>query len=220
MDVAVFWLVIVGPLLVGVAATIWFGNGGRTLALWIGFTGIVLLILAPVLQLQKFVNEAVLPPSVSHVSGIVSHPAASPHQTDLTAMRRVDLDRYPRKTCFDYSTNDGLVNVALNTITFEIRFSKASSDRIYVYKDGTNLRAIANLRGVKPDDTADFSAFDSSSRVYTVPLGGYFIAQNDNGYFLLARILSIKDDTRGDSSDEVCFAYQIDTSKIGRFKAL
>lgn len=132
----------------------------------------------------------------------------------------IDLNQYSRKTCFDYSTNDGLVNVVLNAITFEIRFSKASNESIHVYKDGTNLRAIADLRGVNPGDNIDFSAFDSSSRAYTVALGGYFVAQNVDGYFLLARILSIKDDTRGDTNDEVCFAYSIDASKSGRFKAL
>jgi hypothetical protein len=146
-------------------------------------------------------------------------PPATP-QPQIRANPGIDLNQYPRKTCFDYSTNDGLVKLALNAITFEIRFNKASNESIHVYKDGTNLRALARLREMNPGDDIDFYAFDSSSRVYTVSLGGYFIAQNVDGYFLLARILSIKDDTRGDTSDEVCFAYSIDTSKSGRFKAL
>jgi hypothetical protein len=145
---------------------------------------------------------------------------ASPQVQIRPTNQIIDLSKYSPKTCFDYSTNDGLVKLVLNTITFEIRFSKASDKAIHVYKDGTNLRAIANLKGVNPGDDVDFAAFDSSSRVYTVPLGGYFIAQNVEGYFLLARILSIKDDTRGDANDEVCFAYRIDSAKGGRFKAI
>jgi hypothetical protein len=130
----------------------------------------------------------------------------------------IDLNQYSRKTCFDYSTNDGVVKVGLNAITFEIRFGKRGTDSIYVYKDSTNLRAIADLKGVNPGEDVNFAAFDSSSRDYTVSLGGYFIAQNLDGYFLLARVLSIKDDTRGDANDEVCFAYSIDASKSGKFR--
>jgi hypothetical protein len=127
-------------------------------------------------------------------------PPATP-QPQIRANPGIDLNQYPRKTCFDYSTNDGLVKLALNAITFEIRFDKSSNESIHVYRDGTNLRSIARLREMNPGDDIDFYAFDSSSRAYTVLLGGYFIAQNVDGYFLLARILSIKDDTRGDTSD-------------------
>ena len=54
MDVAVSWLVIIGPLLIGLASTIWYGSG-RTPALWIGFTGAVLLFLAGALQCQQWI---------------------------------------------------------------------------------------------------------------------------------------------------------------------
>ncbi|MDQ6869933.1 MAG: hypothetical protein M3178_16830 [Pseudomonadota bacterium] len=57
MDFAVFWLVIIGPLLFGLAGSIWYG-GSKTLALWIGFAGAVLLILAGALQLQQFIWKA------------------------------------------------------------------------------------------------------------------------------------------------------------------
>ena len=52
MDIAVFWLVIIGPILIGLAGCIWYGNE-RTPALWVGFAGIVLLMLAGALQLQE-----------------------------------------------------------------------------------------------------------------------------------------------------------------------
>lgn len=52
MDFAVFWLVIIGPILIGLAGCIWYG-GGKTPALWVGFAGSVLLLLAGALQLQQ-----------------------------------------------------------------------------------------------------------------------------------------------------------------------
>ncbi len=52
MDFAVSWLVIIGPILIGVAGVIWYGSG-PTPALWVGFAGTILLILAGTLQLQQ-----------------------------------------------------------------------------------------------------------------------------------------------------------------------
>lgn len=52
MEFAVFWLVIIGPILIGVAVGIWYGSG-KTPALWVGFAGTVLLMLAGALQLQQ-----------------------------------------------------------------------------------------------------------------------------------------------------------------------
>src|ERR1700757_116255 len=51
METAVFWLVIVGPILIGVAGAAWYG-GRQTLALWMGFVGTVFLLLAGALQSQ------------------------------------------------------------------------------------------------------------------------------------------------------------------------
>ena len=54
MDAAFLWLAIIGPTLIGLAAAIWFGDS-KTLGLWTGFAGVVLLVLAGALQLQKFI---------------------------------------------------------------------------------------------------------------------------------------------------------------------
>lgn len=50
MDFAIAWLVIIGPILIGLAGGIWYGSG-RTPALWVGFAGIVMLMIAGALQL-------------------------------------------------------------------------------------------------------------------------------------------------------------------------
>ncbi len=54
MEVAVFWLVIIGPLLIGLSAPIWYA-GSRTPALWVCFAGLALLMLAAALQFQQFI---------------------------------------------------------------------------------------------------------------------------------------------------------------------
>ena len=65
MDFAVFWLVIIGPILISLAVGIWFG-GIKTLALWTGFSGAVLLMLAATLQLQQFVWKPSVPAARDH----------------------------------------------------------------------------------------------------------------------------------------------------------
>lgn len=62
MKVAASWLVVIGPILIGLAGCIWYGDG-KTPALWVGFTGIVLLLLAAVLQWQQAIwkSEAAKP---------------------------------------------------------------------------------------------------------------------------------------------------------------
>ncbi len=57
MNSAVFWLVIIGPVLIGLAAAIWYGES-KTFGLWTGFAGIVLLILAAAIQLQQSIWNA------------------------------------------------------------------------------------------------------------------------------------------------------------------
>jgi hypothetical protein len=53
IDTAFNWLMVVGPLLVTAGLSIWgFSDGNRSLALWLGFGGGVLLMLAGALQLQ------------------------------------------------------------------------------------------------------------------------------------------------------------------------
>jgi hypothetical protein len=64
MNSAVFWLVIIGPILIGLAAAIWYGES-KTFGLWTGFAGIVLLILAAAIQLQLSIWNAESAPSAA-----------------------------------------------------------------------------------------------------------------------------------------------------------
>lgn len=57
MVAAVFWLVIIGPILIGLAAPIWYGSS-KTFGLWTGFAGTVLLLLAGSLQWQQAIWQS------------------------------------------------------------------------------------------------------------------------------------------------------------------
>jgi hypothetical protein len=51
-------------------------------------------------------------------------------------------------------------------------------------------------------------------------LGELFMARNENGYFMQGRILTIKDDRRGDDADGVCVQFQIGINGKVEFQAL
>jgi hypothetical protein len=55
LDLAITWLPLIGTLVVGSGVTIWFGLGSKSLAIWAGFAGLVILALGFCLNLQKVV---------------------------------------------------------------------------------------------------------------------------------------------------------------------
>ena len=53
MDLAIFWLPIIGSILLGgLAGTVWYG-GNKTFGLWLAFAGLICLGLVVVLQIQQ-----------------------------------------------------------------------------------------------------------------------------------------------------------------------
>ena len=57
MEVAVVWLLVVAPLLIGVGATIWWGNGNKIVALWTVVAGVIALVIAGGLQIQNIISS-------------------------------------------------------------------------------------------------------------------------------------------------------------------
>ncbi len=59
MDFAILWLPVLGALLIGAGLAIWgFTDGNRTIALWIGFWGALLILVAMTLYLQQGISNS------------------------------------------------------------------------------------------------------------------------------------------------------------------
>ena len=119
---------------------------------------------------------------------------------------------------FDYSNNNGAYAIGQGELMFETKWSKASNTSIHLYNDPASILAIAVVK-----DTAEISKiidarmYDNSSRARTVHINQIAVLQNKNGFYAAVKVLSIKDDTRGDSNDEITFEYRIQTNGSPNF---
>lgn len=107
---------------------------------------------------------------------------------------------------FDYSTSDGQTSVLNSGISVDLRFAKASKERIHLYRSGSTVR-IARVKNAEAGTAVFIDSYDTSSRSYAIEVGEVFIAENDQGEILVGRITGIMDDTRGDDGDRVEFLY-------------
>ena len=58
METAVIWLLVIGPMLIGLGAAIWWESGSKVVGLWTGFVpGAFVLIIAAALQAQIIVSK-------------------------------------------------------------------------------------------------------------------------------------------------------------------
>jgi hypothetical protein len=60
MESAVGWFLAIGALLIGIGGTIYWGNGSKTIALWIGVVGVIGIVLAGGFQLQGIISKAIV----------------------------------------------------------------------------------------------------------------------------------------------------------------
>lgn len=113
---------------------------------------------------------------------------------------------------FDYSNNNGCYAIGEGLYLFETKWSKASKTSIHVYNDPFSIDLIAIAKGlIDIDVVQDIDSYDFSSRARTAKLGQVIIFKNKNGFSALAKVINIKDDSRGDEQDEVIFEYKIFT---------
>ena len=72
METAVVWLLVIGPLLIGLGAAIYWGSGSNLVGLWTGVIGVIGLVIAAALQAQIIITkvEVVAPsgPSDSEIN--------------------------------------------------------------------------------------------------------------------------------------------------------
>lgn len=117
------------------------------------------------------------------------------------------------RVTFDYSNNNGRYFIGQNELAFELRFSKASNWNIHFYNDTKSIKTIAIAKGVNGiDEIQDARQYDTSSGARTPKISEVVVLQNSNGFYAAVKILSIKDDTRGDENDEVTFEYKIQSN--------
>lgn len=109
---------------------------------------------------------------------------------------------------FDYSTNNGLVEITNGEISFNVKFSKASDSSIHVYNDGGPYK-IARVKNSTTGDYLDFNNYDSSSRTYTINRGELILFKDNQENILAIKITDIQDDTRGDNQDCVWYLCRI-----------
>jgi hypothetical protein len=114
---------------------------------------------------------------------------------------------------FDYSNNNGRYFIGYSELMFELDFSKSSNTDVQLYNDPQSIRTVAIAKGLSDfRQIKDARIFDGSSRVRRPSINQIAVLQNANGFYAAIKILSIKDDTRGDSNDEITFEYFIQSN--------
>lgn len=113
------------------------------------------------------------------------------------------------KVSFNYSNNDGIYTIGEGNYRFDTQWSKASNEYIHFYNDQPSIKSVRLVKDISNIDEVNPHKYDSSSRARSVGIDQIAIFENIKGNFLLIKVLGIKDDSRGDSNDEVRFSYKI-----------
>lgn len=129
------------------------------------------------------------------------------------------MDKTSGTVTFDYSNNNGIYTVGQNELLFDLKWSKASNTSIHFYNDPQSIKEVALVKDVSDiTEIADAQVYDVSSRARTVNLNQIAIFRNTNGFYCAVKILDLKDDTSGDTVDEITFEYVIQTNGTPYFK--
>ena len=110
---------------------------------------------------------------------------------------------------FDHSNNNGIYTIGKDDYRFDTQWSKASKEYIHFYNDQPTIKSVRLVKDVSDLDKVQPEKYDSSSRARTAGINQIAVFENNNGKFLAIKILGIKDDSRGDDSDELHFKYKI-----------
>lgn len=110
---------------------------------------------------------------------------------------------------FDYSNNNGEYVIGEGDAMFRTRWSKASNTSIHAYKDGKGIVAIALLKNAGEIESIHTIEGDFSSRVRTPRIGDAIVWKNEKDKYAITKIVSIKDDTRGDDHDSLTCDYLV-----------
>jgi hypothetical protein len=110
---------------------------------------------------------------------------------------------------FDYSNNNGIYTIGKDDYRFDTQWSKASKEYVHFYNDPSTIKSVRLVKDVYDLDKVQPEKYDSSSRARTAGIGQIAVFENNSGKFLAIKILGIKDDSRGDDSDELHLKYKV-----------
>ena len=120
---------------------------------------------------------------------------------------------------FDYSNDDGRYRIGEGEHMFTTRWTKGSTDSIYLYKGG-NVRTVAVTDKQSIDEIEDASEYDGSSIHRTVQCGQVAVLQNAAGFWAAVKVLNIEDDTRSSDHDELMIEYVIQSDRTPNFQEI
>ena len=123
---------------------------------------------------------------------------------------------------FNYASHNGRYVIGHGNLEFETKWTKASDTSIHVYNDPPSINGVA-LGGrdwTDVDQVTGAASLDYTSRCWTPRVGQVVVFRNVGGFYAAVQILEIKDDTRGDDSDELRFRYAIQPDGSDNFAAL
>ncbi len=157
----------------------------------------------------------------------------TPAQLAAVIVEKIGLDPFsgkasnvppPRMTSpvgqvvFDYSNFNGRYVIGSGTAEFETDWTKASNEAIYIYNDPDSINGIALARrATSIHEITEGALLDYTSRARSPRLGEVVVLRNKHGFYAAIQILGIKDDTRGDDSDQLRFRYAIQTDGTDNF---
>ena len=122
------------------------------------------------------------------------------------------------EAAFDYSSYNGRYVIGSGVLEFETMWTKASNTSIHVYNDLPTINGVALCRGLESiSQLRNAERLDYTSRTRTPALGDIVVFRNTRGFYAALQVLEIKDDTRGDSVDEVRFQYAIQSDGTDNF---
>lgn len=121
---------------------------------------------------------------------------------------------------FDYSNYNGRYILGRGLLEFETQWSKADNRSIHVYNDPPSINGIAlgHREWTTIDQIVNAGLLDYTSRARTPRVGQIVMFRNKHGFYAAAHLMEVKDNTRGDDSDELRFLYVIQPDGSDNFE--
>ena len=121
---------------------------------------------------------------------------------------------------FNYSSYSGRYVIGSGVAEFETKWSKASDTSIHVVNDPASIHGVAiDLNATTIHEVTKARTLDYTSRVRSPTTGQIVVLRNGNGFYAAVQILNIKDETRGEDSDELHFLYAIQGDGTDNFES-